>query len=1336
MYQVGGSLGANATSYVKRQADADLYQALKTGKFCYVLNSRQMGKSSLKVQMIYQLEAEGVACVSVDITEIGTQGVTMQQWYGALIQRLAQRFDLGDFDRRSWLQVRLDTTTVQVFGEFVETVLLARTTGPIVVFLDEIDSMLRLPFKDDFFALLRAFENKRSENPDLGRLTWCLLGVATPSDLIEDPLRTPFNIAQGIELKGFEQSDCLGLAAGLRSANAEVLLSEILGWTGGQPFLTQKLCNLVNSEEESAYPGQEAEWVSQIVQSQVIGHWESQDTPEHLKTLRDRLLLSDVKLRLRLLGLYRQILQQEEVLVDNSLDQLRLRLTGLVVKRDGALKSYNPIYQRVFDRVWVEQAMTDLRPYGVAMQSWVLSDRQDTESLLSGVALQEAVVWAEDKRLGDQDYRFLAASQNAENEAKLAIEKKANQILKVAGTRAKQRGLLGAGILSLSLLVSVGVAWKTQAERNYFRQVSQAEQQSTAALKLFKEAPLDSLIEAMEAGQLLRSLLPDPQKTSIYPTYTPLQNLTSILSEIKVFNQLDFFGPIMNSSPVSRDGKRFATSDINDTVKLWDEQGNLLNEMRLGIETSESYSSDGNKLIYFSPSNNFIIAAQKKRLVVWDMLGRECGAASSNNGDIARIEFSKDGRYLVIIRSSINFPSIKDIIDVYEIQFSPNLECPLPNKQKESVSPEWNSTLPMSLRTQVQLPEQKSSLDQMEKAFVTEIEGVDRLVIFRYEPWAYKVMGVEVWSLDGKKLYNLYEPLSSSNGKELVRLGSQTIEDPGKSDMNFLGEIAVLDRNSNVYLFGTKDSQIKVFKNPINEEIKSIFFTAPHSVLNVVGKSGKTHILTRYSNEFVQYDRNRDNANMFGLLYPSSEVGIVQDTFNSIRFESKITKIQPILAAKLTEQIVRQTKFSPDGSTLLSVSSDRRTQILPKSDENLVNLWNTNNGENLGKVSIPNSLTTPDDFHFSPDGKFLVMVTNKDSIDIWHRPEGQSFQKIATEKIPEIFSKDIRFSPNSNFLMVRSGENGGGFSVWQVANHSFKKKSAVNNPQVIESRFTEDNKILVLTNCSSSPSNQSSNYTLCLTTMDGNKFAERSFEMNSQSVYFSTQDDQYLVVYQRDTGFILLNPWNGGSPIKFSLNPSSRNKLAGALLITVSPDRKTIAVMSPQHGEVDLLNLEGKITAKLKGHDLSNPFNIKLQFSPDSKKIFITTVKQSTSDDLEGRIRIWTIAGEFIAEYQSDPNFGISLSSDGTSFAKVSNLGEEIHLYPIETLDDILARGCKHLKIYLNSHPEARKRLPICQDPAIQNHRYNSPSPSPSAQSKINVTAPSQTPGPTSRQLT
>ncbi|MBD3561453.1 hypothetical protein H6S82_21795, partial [Planktothrix sp. FACHB-1355] len=67
-YQVGGSLPLDAPTYVTRQADFDFYKHMMAGEFCYVLNSRQMGKSSLRVQMVRRLAANGVVCAVVDLT--------------------------------------------------------------------------------------------------------------------------------------------------------------------------------------------------------------------------------------------------------------------------------------------------------------------------------------------------------------------------------------------------------------------------------------------------------------------------------------------------------------------------------------------------------------------------------------------------------------------------------------------------------------------------------------------------------------------------------------------------------------------------------------------------------------------------------------------------------------------------------------------------------------------------------------------------------------------------------------------------------------------------------------------------------------------------------------------------------------------------------------------------------------------------------------------------------------------------------------------------------------------------------------------------------------------
>ncbi|MBD2580010.1 GAF domain-containing protein [Oscillatoria sp. FACHB-1406] len=151
------------------------------------------------------------------------------------------------------------------------------------------------------------------------------------------------------------------LAKGLteKSTNYKKLIAAVLGWTGKEPFLTQMLCKLIVDAPDKPSEGGEGEWVDNLVRSQWLENWESRDELKSLRATRDRLRQPKPR-SIKMLQLYREILQQGEIAANNSAEQKELQLLGLVAKQGTKLRVHNWIQASIFNLEWVENTLENL----------------------------------------------------------------------------------------------------------------------------------------------------------------------------------------------------------------------------------------------------------------------------------------------------------------------------------------------------------------------------------------------------------------------------------------------------------------------------------------------------------------------------------------------------------------------------------------------------------------------------------------------------------------------------------------------------------------------------------------------------------------------------------------------------------------------------------------------------------------------------------------------------------------------------------------------------------------------------------------------------------------
>lgn len=412
-FQVGGAVRQGAF-YVSRAADDELPAALLDGEFCYVLAPRQIGKSSLRVRTKKRLEQAGVRCVTIDLTSIGSRDSSVEQWYFGVVYELSQQLGL-DSPESVWQQHSL-TSPVHRLSHYLRREVLERVTSPIVIFIDELDAILsqQTVSRDDFFAAVRAYYNARADDRAYERLTFCLIGVALPGDLIADETRTPFNIGCSISLNDFTREELNEFLPGLSSISSDPasLLDSVFSWTSGHPYMTQKVLQALAAGAHAATPITPASVDQRVEQLFLL----KGRVLEANLSYAEKYFLADGRAArtLPMLRLYGRILAGEQVSAQgDSPVQVALRLTGMAAERRDEvgvwLRVRNRIFATVFDTTWVHAQESDRR-IAEPLHRWLESKRSD-DYLLRGQALEEARTWSRSQRPhSEEESAFLLAS--------------------------------------------------------------------------------------------------------------------------------------------------------------------------------------------------------------------------------------------------------------------------------------------------------------------------------------------------------------------------------------------------------------------------------------------------------------------------------------------------------------------------------------------------------------------------------------------------------------------------------------------------------------------------------------------------------------------------------------------------------------------------------------------------------------------------------------------------------------------------------------------------------------------------------------------------------------
>jgi hypothetical protein len=306
-----GALPPDSRFYIERLVDPRVLASVAaSGSTTVVKGARQMGKSSLLARSLQATLAAGQRACFIDFQLLDESAmVDLNALCLYLARRLQRDLQVDAEPSRSW-DARLGPK--ESLTSYIEDTLFAPGDERVVLFLDEVDRVFDFSYRSDFFALVRAWHNRRSTNPRWRQLNLVIAHSTEPYLWIERQSQSPFNVGNRYELEDFNDGQVATLNARHGTPlPTEQALRRLITLLSGHPYLVrQALYLLVTGEAD-------------LAQLEHDGPTDRGPFGDHLRQLvwglRDQ---TAVRKSLK------QILQKQRC--DNEEHFLRLRAAGIV----------------------------------------------------------------------------------------------------------------------------------------------------------------------------------------------------------------------------------------------------------------------------------------------------------------------------------------------------------------------------------------------------------------------------------------------------------------------------------------------------------------------------------------------------------------------------------------------------------------------------------------------------------------------------------------------------------------------------------------------------------------------------------------------------------------------------------------------------------------------------------------------------------------------------------------------------------------------------------------------------------------------------------------------